>query len=75
VTDQEDASHEYWILAAYRNQNGGTDDVPVGEGQLFSWTAAQVAIKRAQRLLRQIDLVCTADHILTVFAIAIAPPV
>jgi hypothetical protein len=46
VTDQEDASHEYWILTTYQSQNGATDDIAVGEGQLFSWTAAQVAIRR-----------------------------
>jgi hypothetical protein len=45
VTDQEDVSHEYWILTTYQSENGATDDIPVGEGQLFSWTAAQVAIK------------------------------
>ena len=46
VTDQEGASNEYWILTTYQSQNGTTDDIAVGEGQLFSWAAAQVAIKR-----------------------------
>jgi hypothetical protein len=46
VTDQESASHEYWILTTYQSQNGATNDITCGEGQLFSWAAAQVAIKR-----------------------------
>ena len=46
VTDQEADSHEYWILTTYQSENGTTDDIPVGEGQLFSWAASQVAIKR-----------------------------
>jgi hypothetical protein len=46
VVDDEKASHEYWILATYQSQAGPTDDQAVGQGQLFNWAAAQVAIKR-----------------------------
>lgn len=46
VTDQESASHEYWILATYQSQSGPTEEQAIGHGQLFSWAAAQVAIKR-----------------------------
>jgi hypothetical protein len=47
VMDLDNASHEYWILAAYQAGSGATEDKPCGEGQLFSWAASQVAIKRA----------------------------
>ena len=47
VIDLDNASHEYWILATYQAGAGATDDKPCGEGQLFSWAASQVAIKRA----------------------------
>lgn len=47
VMDLESASHEYWILAAYQAGAGPTEDKPCGQGQLFNWAAAQVAIKRA----------------------------
>jgi len=46
VFDREGESHEYWVLATYQSQSGATDDVSVGEGQLFNWAAAQVAIRR-----------------------------
>jgi hypothetical protein len=47
VMDLDTASHEYWILAAYQAGAGPTEDKPCGQGQLFSWAASQVAIKRA----------------------------
>jgi hypothetical protein len=47
VLDREGESHEFWILTTYQSQSGATDDMPVGEGQLFNWAAAQVAIRRA----------------------------
>lgn len=46
VMDIEKPSHEYWILAMYQSGSGATEDKPCGEGQLFSWAAAQVAIKK-----------------------------
>jgi len=46
VMDLDTASHEYWILAAYQAGAGPTEDKPCGQGQLFSWAAAQVAIER-----------------------------
>lgn len=46
VMNLDTASHEYWILAAYQTASGPTEDMPVGQGQLFSWAAAQVAIKK-----------------------------
>jgi len=46
VLDQETTSHEYWVLATYQSQNGPTEDQAIGQGQLFSWAAAQVAISR-----------------------------
>lgn len=47
VIDVDDTPYEYWILAGYQQKAGATDDAPVGQGQLFNWAAAQVAIKHA----------------------------
>lgn len=47
VMDLDKSPYEYWILAAYQQKAGATEDAPVGQGQLFNWAAAQVAIKRA----------------------------
>jgi len=46
LINQEAASHEFWILAAYQNQFGATEDQVCTAAQLFNWVAAQVAIKR-----------------------------
>jgi len=45
VVNQQ-ASHEYWILANYQSQSGNTEDAESSAGQIFNWVAAQVAIKR-----------------------------
>jgi hypothetical protein len=46
LMDLDNSPYEYWILAGYQQKAGATDDAPVGQGQLFNWAAAQVAIKR-----------------------------
>jgi hypothetical protein len=45
VVNQE-ASHEYWILASSQSQNGSTEDAVCPTPQWFNWVAAQVAIKQ-----------------------------
>lgn len=47
VTDFDNGPYEYWILAAYQDKAGATEDVPVGQGQLFNWAGAQVGIKKS----------------------------
>ena len=42
----ETPSNQYWVLASYQNESGATEDNVIGGGQLFSWVAAQVAVKR-----------------------------
>jgi hypothetical protein len=46
LINQEATSREFWILATYQNQNGGTEDQACNVAQLFNWVTAQVAIKR-----------------------------
>jgi hypothetical protein len=45
----ETPSNQYWVLATYQSQSGPTEDKTTGEGQLFRWVAAQVAIKNGSR--------------------------
>jgi hypothetical protein len=47
VLDFDNGPYEYWILAAYQEKAGATEDMPVGQGQLFNWAGAQVGIKKA----------------------------
>jgi hypothetical protein len=47
LINQEAAINEFWILASYQTENGATADQVVNVPQLFNWTAAQVAIRRA----------------------------
>ena len=46
LINQETAPNEFWILAAYQNQPGATEDLVCSAAQLFNWTAAQLTIKR-----------------------------
>jgi len=46
LMNQEAASYEFWILAAYQSPFGATEDQVSSAAQLFNWVAAQVAIKR-----------------------------
>jgi hypothetical protein len=45
VVKQEQASHQYWILATYQSHNGTTEETEFSFPQLFNWVGAQVAIK------------------------------
>jgi hypothetical protein len=47
VVKQEQAPHQYWIVATYQNQTGATEQTDFNFPQLFNWVAAQVAIKHA----------------------------
>lgn len=47
VAAQQDAPHQYWILANWQGQNGTTEETDFSFPQLFNWVAAQVAIKHA----------------------------
>jgi hypothetical protein len=44
IIDQENQSHEYWILGTYQSRKGDTGDVSCSNGQLYGAVAAQVAI-------------------------------
>jgi hypothetical protein len=45
VTAQENAPHQYWIVATWQGQNGPTEETEFSFPQLVNWVAAQVAIK------------------------------
>jgi hypothetical protein len=45
VVAQQNAPHQYWILAYWQGQNGTTEETEFSFPQLFNWVAAQVAIK------------------------------
>ncbi len=45
VVKQEQAPHQYWIVATWQGQNGTTEETDFNFPQLFNWVAAQVAIK------------------------------
>jgi hypothetical protein len=45
VVKQEQASHQYWILATYQSQNGASEETKFNLAQGFDWLGAQVAIK------------------------------
>ncbi|HEY6299369.1 MAG TPA: hypothetical protein VIW95_06960 [Candidatus Binatus sp.] len=45
VVKQEQAPHQYWIVATWQAQNGATEETEFNFPQLFNWVAAQVAIK------------------------------
>jgi hypothetical protein len=45
VVAQENAPHQYWILATWQGQNGATEETQFSFPQLVNWVAAQVAIK------------------------------
>jgi len=44
--DKDGATHEYWLLGAYQESRGWTGDIICKAAQVFSWAAAQVAIRR-----------------------------
>jgi hypothetical protein len=46
LINQQEASHEFWILASYQDRNGATEQTEFSYPQIFEWAAAQVAIKR-----------------------------
>jgi hypothetical protein len=45
VVAQENAPHQYWVLATWQSQNGATEETEFSFPQLVNWVAAQVAIK------------------------------
>jgi hypothetical protein len=45
VVKQEQAPHQYWILATWQSQNGATEETNFSLSQGFNWVGAQVAIK------------------------------
>ena len=45
VLVQENLPREYWILATWQSQNGTTEETEFSFPQLFSWVAAQIAIR------------------------------
>jgi hypothetical protein len=45
VVKQEQAPHQYWIVATWQSQNGATEGTEFSFPQLVNWVAAQVAIK------------------------------
>ena len=46
VLNHEATAREYWILSNYQNQVGDTEVLTSSAPQVFSWAAAQVAVKR-----------------------------
>jgi hypothetical protein len=45
VVAQENAPHQYWILAYWQGQNGTTEETEFSFPQLVNWVATQIAIK------------------------------
>lgn len=45
VSAQENAPHQYWIVATWQGQNGPTEETEFSFPQLVNWVAAQVALK------------------------------
>jgi hypothetical protein len=45
VVKQQEAPHQYWIVATWQSQNGATEGTEFSFPQLVNWVAAQVAIK------------------------------
>ena len=45
IVDPDQPSHEYWILGAYQNSKGATEDAACCCPQYFNYAAAQVALR------------------------------
>lgn len=48
IVDQIEWPHAYWILGTHPSRKGDTGDAPCTSAQVFTWVAAQVAIKRGR---------------------------